>query len=493
MSLDLGFRYEYNGAPFNAPGLPYPGTDFSNIACFPSAGVTCNTRQQADGSQWGPRAGVTYSPEFLGSRKTVFRAGFGVFYDVVYTNISDNTQASAPNAASPQINSSSSANGNRGTANWFENFASLNPNPLPTNTAEPITNHLLSPRTIHWNLGFERELPWATALRVNYVGERGEHLYGNENLNPFVNEDLIGPDRVIPTRGAIIARDNSGDSNYTGLWAEVDHRFSHSFLFRGSYTLGKSMDDVSEIFTTNNQSSYPSSRFPNNRGTSDYGPSGYDHRQRLVLSYIWTPPLWHTEGVMKVAGNIVNHWSFAGITQFQAGTPENVEVGYDTNGDGIFNDRPALANPKAPLTTYAFDDSWFYGVSQGTLCSGPSYWYTNNPCEVVQPTDVHWIVTPFGQEVKNAVGRNSLYTPGFQQWDITIQRSFKIWENVQFDFRGDLFNAFNHGEANVVSTTLTTGIPTDQFTGPNGTNTFANYPLGITGHRNAQFFGRIRF
>ncbi|HEY1159686.1 MAG TPA: carboxypeptidase regulatory-like domain-containing protein, partial [Terracidiphilus sp.] len=39
LSLDIGFRYEYNGAPFNAPGTPYPGIDYGNAACFPSPGV----------------------------------------------------------------------------------------------------------------------------------------------------------------------------------------------------------------------------------------------------------------------------------------------------------------------------------------------------------------------------------------------------------------------------------------------------------------------
>ena len=61
------------------------------------------------------------------------------------------------------------------------------------------------------------------------------------------------------------------------------------------------------------------------------------------------------------------------------------------------------------------------------------------------------------------------------------------------DFRGDLFNAFNHGQLGVASTTLTSGIPTDAYTGDNGTNTFANYPIGVSGHRNAQFFVKIRF
>jgi hypothetical protein len=497
LSLDLGFRYEYSGAPFNADGTPYPGIDMSNIGCFPSATVTCNLKQTADGSQWGPRAGVAWSPELFGAHKTVIRTGFGVFYDVIFTNIIDNIQASAPNAASPVITSSTTANGHRGTAGWYEQFANLNPNPRPTNTQQPISDHLLSPRTMHWNLNVEQELPWATTFQVGYVGERGTHLYGNTNLNPYVNDNFSAA-RVIPTRGSIVVRDNSGDSEYAGLWSELDHKFNHSFLMRVSYTLGHSFDDVSEIFTTNNESSYQFSRYPTGRGTTDWGPSGYDHRQRLVASYIWTPAVWHTEGGMKVVGNVVNHWAIAGISQFQSGTPENVEVGYDVDGDGISNDRPVLGNKKAPLATYAFDASWL-GYASGTLCSGPSVWYTNDDCHVVDPASVHWVVPAFGTHPANPVGRNSLYSPGFQQWDMNIQRSFKLHEKVTLDFRGEMFNIFNHGEVDVSNpygiyenSTLATGVNTDAYNN-NGTNTFANPAPAVTGHRHARLFIKISF
>ncbi len=242
---------------------------------------------------------------------------------------------------------------------------------------------------MHWNLDIEQELPWASSFTVSYVGERGEHLYGNTNLNPYVN-DWFSTARVVPNRGEIVVRDNSGDSEYAGLWTQFDHKFSRSLLFRAAYTYSKMMDDVSEVFTFNNESSYPFSRYPTPRGTTDWGPSSYDHRQRLVLSYVWQPPVWHTDGAMKVAGNIVNHWSVAGITQFQTGSPLNVEDGsptdlLDVDGDGISNDRPEVGNPKAPLDTYAFDDSWYPGAPTGALCSGPSLWYTPLPCEPVTP------------------------------------------------------------------------------------------------------------
>ncbi|MGA3048889.1 MAG: carboxypeptidase regulatory-like domain-containing protein [Terracidiphilus sp.] len=501
LSLDLGFRYEYNGAPFNATGTPYPGIDETNIACFPlTPGATCNTKQQADGSQWGPRAGIAWSPTLFGQHKTVIRSGFGVFYDVVFTNIIDNIQASAPNAASPQITSSTTANGNRGTNTWYEQFANLNKSPLPTNTAEPIKDHLLSPRTMHWNLNLEQELPWATTVQVGYVGERGEHLYGNTNLNPYVNDNFSAA-RVIPTRGSIIVRDNSDDSEYSGLWSELDHKFNHQFLFRASYTFGRAFDDGSEIFTTANESSYQFSRYPTPRGTTDWGPSEYDHRQRLVLAYIWTPAVWHTEGAMKIVGNIANHWALAGITQFQSGSVHNVEVGYDNDGDGISNDRPMLGNPKAPMATYAFDSSWL-GDAPGTYCSGPSVWNSNDNCHPVTADSVHWLVGPFGTHPATPVGRNSYYGPGYQQWDVNIQRSFKLYERLTMDFRGELFNVFNHGEVDTFdpqigetfleNTTLVTGIPSDAYNNF-GTNTFASpYPV-TSGHRHARLYLRFQF
>jgi len=476
------------------------GIDVKNAACFPlDPGSNCNTKQVADGSEWGPRAGIAWSPTLLGQHKTVIRTGFGVFYDVVFTNIIDNIQATAPNAASPTITSSSTANGHRGTASWYEQFANLNHSPLAGNTAEPIVNHLLSPRTMHWNLNIEQELPWSTTFQVGYVGERGEHLYGNTNLNPFLNDNFSG-DRVIPTRGSIIIRDNSDDSEYAGLWSELDHKFNHQFLFRASYTFGKAMDDGSEIFTTANESSYQFSQYPTPRGTTDWGPSEYDHRQRLVLSYIWTPAVWHTEGAMKIVGNVVNHWALAGVTQFQSGTAHNVEIGYDNDGDGISNDRPAVGNKKAPMNTYAFDASWL-GETPGTLCSGPSVWNSFDDCHVVSADSVHWVVGEFGTHQPNAIGRNSYFGPGYQQWDANVQRSFKLTERVTLDFRGELFNAFNHGQvdtSNSVSgltlenTTLVSAIPSDQFN-DFGTNTFATAEPATNGHRHARFFVRFSF
>jgi hypothetical protein len=498
LSVDFGIRYEYNGAPFNAPGTPYPGIDPANPACFPSGTTTCNMRETPDSKNWGPRLGVAYSPTFWGQHQTVVRAGVGMFYDGLFTNIIDNIQASAPNNSAKNINSLTSAALPRGTANWstYTNFAGVSKAPLPTDVANPILDHLLSPKTFHWNLNVQQEMPGGFLAQASYVGERGEHLYGQTEFNPYVNSWFSGA-RNINSRGRIILRDNSEDSNYSGLWAELDKKMNTHLLFRAAYTYSRAEDDGSEIFTFNNESSYASGRYPSDRRVTDWGLSEYDHRQRLVLSYVLNPPVLHTEGGMQVIGDIINRWSIAGITQFQSGSPENVEVGsaLDVNGDGIVNDRPILSNPNAPLTTYAFDDSWNYfdGTSHGTICSGPAFWYTNDPCHVVSPSSVHWIVPPFfGSRPSSTIGRNSLISPGFQLWDMNIQRSFTIWRESSLDIRGEFFNIFNHGNAGIENTSLISGILTDAYSN-SGNNIFANPTPTVNGNRSARVFLRITF
>jgi len=493
LSIDLGMRYEYNGAPFNAPGTPYPAVSLNNLNCNPLvAGSNCNTKQQSDFTEWGPRLGIVYSPTIVGQYKTVFRSGFGVFYDVLFTNIIDNIQASFPNAAAGLITGNTATNP-RGTSAWAGQFANLSHTPDPEDTAEPIVNNLQLPRTFHWNFNIEQELPWSTSLSVSYVGELGQNLYGNEVPNQFVN-DYLSAARVIPGFGEIEVRDNSGKSNYNGLWTEFDHKFNHNFLFRASYTFARSLDDTSEVFSAGSESSLSTVRYPAPRSATEYGLSAYDHRQRLALTYVYTPAVWHAQGAMKIAADVVNHWQVAGITQFQSGSPENVEVGFDVNGDGITNDRPVVSNAKAPLATYAVDDSWFNGpgTSTGTLCSGPSFYYTNNACQVVAASSVHWVVPAIGTQAKNEVGRNSLIGPGFQQWDMNITRSIPVHERYKFDVRGEFFNIFNHGEGAVENTTLATGVVTDPFEN-NGVNNFANLAPTVTGHRHARIFLKFSF
>src|SRR6185295_9806954 len=61
--------------------------------------------------------------------------------------------------------------------------------------------------TQNWQLGIQRELPWAMALEASYVGNKGTRLpSGLENLNqvpssylslgPLLQQDISSPDAI---------------------------------------------------------------------------------------------------------------------------------------------------------------------------------------------------------------------------------------------------------------------------------------------------------
>ena len=495
LTVELGFRYEYEGAPFNS--ATYPAFDLTNPACTnPSvsgSGVPqfCNIKEKPDTGDYGPRFGFAYSPEFLG-KKTVLRGGFGIFYDGLFTNIIDNTQASSPNAASPEVISNT---GGRGLANFSSYLTNGSLSPIPTlqNTIESMSPSIVSPKTLQWNLNVQQDLGHGFISQIGYVGTRGEHLYGTTESNPVVGPYTTG-DRLFNNLGRVIVRDNSGDSIYHSAQVEIKRAFAHGFLMRAAYTWSKFEDDVSEIFTTDNFSTYGMLQYPFPRKDIDYGQSALDVRHRLVTSYVYAPPAWHPDGKLRFAGAVVNGFQLSGIDIFASGNPGNVEVGYDYNGDGISNDRPVLSNPGAPQASYAFDRGFYYDGNPG-LCNGPDLWYYGN-CVTVTASQVHYLVPALGGPnyttlEQPVVQRNSFRTLGNQEHDLSIQRSFHIHESQNLYFRAECFNVLNQGYTGAPNLTLTSGVlPSDGSLGP---TTFADFEPTIGGHRNLRFYLKYAF
>jgi len=486
LSMDFGVRYEYNGAPFNELG--YPGFNSTDPACFP-----CNVRQQPDKNNIAPRIGFNYSP--IAGGKTVISGGFGLFYDHVFSNIIANVQGSSPNSATKLI--LNDQNSSRGTANWSGVLDRItNRNPLPTDSANVIAAHLLDPENYQWNLRVQQELPAAFVLSVAYVGNRGAHQYATTEFNPL----QAGGPRLFPTRGRIVREDNTNDSMYHAGQVNLEHKMQHGVTVRAAYTYSKNMDTGSEIFTSDNWSTYAERQYPNPRGL-EWGPSAFDNRHVFSLTYLYNPPVWHTDGAKRFAAAVVNHWTIAGITSMYSGAPINVETSdiYDWNGDGIGNDRPMLANPKAPTSSYAVHGTDFFADAlEGEYCDGAYAFTTSDDCHPVTLDQVHWVLAPYLTQ-GNDIRRNARYALFNQQWDMSVQRGFHLGEHHTVDFRAESFNVFNHALTNqpatstqpshFVNSTLTSGI----LAPGQGTTTFLNYGLTNSGGRQLRFLLKYSF
>jgi outer membrane receptor protein involved in Fe transport len=456
-TLDLGLRYEYWGTVGNI--LPFPTL---NTAIFPQglpAAVFPNylsTKQQGDKNNFAPRVGFAWTPKFgqrfLGQDKTVIRAGFGMFYDGIFTNILDNSASSVPNVQGGTLTApAASAPGAppRGFPNATGLLTGIQPVANPTATLDTMSTHILNPLTYQYNLDIQRELPGGFILTAAYVGTRGEHLFANQEYNSINPKTGL---RLNPNLGDVVVRDNAGDSHYNSGQLTVDRKFSHGLLLRGAYTYSKLIDDASEIFTTTGFSTFSQNLF-NQKG--DYGLSAYDRRHRFVATYIWDLPYPQnsSKAGMKVLSQVVRGWQWAGTFTVQSGAPETITDGFDNNGDGRSGDRPDLANLAVPINYspaclnptgtcdtgvgFSFDGVHFvdFNSSFGADPVTGAFTATKN--------QFHYVVINQPGHLGD-IGRNTFIGPGQWYYNTSVQRSFKFMERQSLTLRVELFNAFNH-------------------------------------------------
>jgi len=438
LTIDYGIRYEFQNNPENQ--IPYPAVDLSKVPfdTFPRP-----VKVKEDGNNWGPRFGMAYTPKFweglFGQDKTVFRLGYGMFYDAFFTNILDNTAAGSPNAV---VGTNGSVTG-RGTAGALGYAVSPVLNPLSAVTS--VDSNLRNPFTHQWNVNIERELPWDLLVTAAYVGTRGSHLFINQQFNPNTGYSAgYGSPylpRVNPAQGSIGVRTNSGDSIYHGFNVKVERRFTKGLMLRSAYTFGKAIDNGSEVFTITGGSSYPQVNGPAGLKL-ERGLSAYDVRHRWVLAYVYNVPgiPKYSNGFVNALGFLTRDWSWSGTTTLQSGVPDTVYFyGLDTDGDGnAYNNRPYMGNPAAPIASVGID-GLYLGETPGQL-------YNYDTGVPVTTNDVRWIVKPGAGNV----GRNTYIGPGSIRFDMAFNRSFKMpkMENHEFQVRGEFFNIFNHPNNN---------------------------------------------
>ena len=379
-----------------------------------------------------PRAGFAYNPHggLFADGKTVFHAGFGIYYDGDFSNIVVNAAQSSPNAVA-QLATSTAVDG-LGNSNAL--IGTLTPTLSPTASVLSVTNNLVNPYTYQYNLGFERELPFNLKLTTNYVGSRGVKLFDNRMYNYFTpTNGIAATTRLNAARGPISARGNFATSEYNSLQAELSRSFVRGITFRLAYTLSKDLDNASEIFTTfASPTSYQADLSPSGL-RQDWGNSAWDHRNYVVGSYVWAPKGYQVSNQLAngVVGALTRHWTISGVERFQSGPYSTFNInGYDTNGDGTTtNDRPVVSNINAPLNTAAIDASYL-GGTQGTYYSLNTY---NNPNTtplkqkvLIDPSTVHFILQRGQSFLSQEVSRNSFLNPGYQQHDVAVEKGFGL-------------------------------------------------------------------
>lgn len=402
---------------------------------------------------FAPRLGLAYQI----TNKLVFRAGYGIFYggeeNGPFSNpspgfnppffVTENfTQPCFLSAANPNPNQPNCALQGPGNvpfsslAGGFPANSLTDPN-TPTLFSE--SQHLATPYTQQWHLGFEYQLPAQTMLQVSYAGSHGANLYGMYNGNQAQPDVAFctsngnspqncptAPRRPFPTIDGTIYTLRANDiSNYDSLQVHFEKRLSHGLQFGASYTYAHALDDASSASLGSlNNGDFRNELYPG----LEYGNADFDVRHRFVIDYAYQLPFGHGQkfagGASGALNQIIGNWQISGITTAQTGnwftitesgaiTPVSTS---DGGGAVAFNSqRPnVVGNPNGKPCV------------PGTLFNTCAFAVDNT-------------FFTFGD-----AGRNIVRGPGLQNWDLTISKLFPVREQMHLEFRTDFFNIWNH-------------------------------------------------
>jgi len=429
LTLNLGMRYElpmpwYQNNNYwgsfspgqqsvvypNAPrGLVFPGDPG-----FPRGLV------QTDHNNFGPRIG--FGLDATGDNKTVVRGGFGVFYDAITANIIQN--GTQPFRYSYTINAPYSlADPLRGlqslpaTVNLRNPVFTTNPPPQLTFPSPAMR----TPYTMQYNVTVQRQIVRDTVIEAAYVGKLGRKLLDDLSFNPAIyapgatvaNENT----RVVyPGFGNLNTMGSFANSAYNALQTRIIKRYANRFMFQGTYTWSKSMDNFSggTGASVTDTASTPNPFHLKN----EWAPSDFYAKHIASAAVIWDMPALRQSRtwLREAAGG----WQLALRYTARSGNPINVVTGADNALSGTPQQRPNVnGNPvlSSDRSTAAKLSEWFDPSVFSTPAAGT-----------------------FGD-----LGRNALIGPGLTSTNAALLKNFPFThrEGVKLQFRAEAFSLFN--------------------------------------------------
>ncbi len=433
----------------------------------PSQGLVQTSHlYNAPKGNFGPRVSLAWAPtrSLLPGRQTVFRAGFGIYYDTIpLTNFEEGL---AQNPVGPTAGFTIVPNTPIPFDVGVAIFGTGAPTP-PFNVAS-IQRNLKTPNSQEWNINIQQELSQRFVFQLAYVGNHSIHQlqlldinqpplgagYGPGCVNPpsFDCEQAARPyNSRFPTLSQINTISSPGYAHYHSLQATLKSNAFHGLTSQVSFTWSHNMDTASEVEDFFGTSGYVPQDSTNLKGS--YGNSEFDQRRALIISYIYAIPGPKTGNAL---GYTLKDWQVSGTTTMRDGLATPLLTFGDESGVGNFHTR--------------FD------------CVGPIHYQLR---DFTQP---YASVSSFSDPAPGTFGncpRNPLVAPGLNSWDISLQRTFKMGERFAFQFRTSFFNAFNHPNFAEPSPDISTRISATADDG-----SFDSH-FGVGGPRNIQFMGKL--
>jgi hypothetical protein len=431
LTLNIGVRYEYHPGYSEVNGQqsvfdietgkivvpdgalsrvsPLLPRGYVDVVEASQAGLPSQTLIRTDRNNFAPRFGLAWRPF---GPNTVFRAGYGIFYDVV---------PRAVNAGGSPFVINEPAHTNPAGAPTV-----ILPRVFPATASGPTTvglpagtrTDLRDPFSMQYNATIEHQR-WDTGFRISYIGTNTRQGQWGYNINQPIPDArrFIEKPRRFPNYPAITYITNGAGHQYHSLTVEANRKMARGLYYQISWTWARDIGDL-------------------DRGVS--GEDAYNRqRERAVWldmpthrpsgNVVWELPFGRGRQFLSGAGRtldaFVGSWELSGIFSYYSGqflTPQ--WTGPDPTGTAFTN---STTPAQLTIRPNHLRDA---NLDERTT----SRWF--DPTAFAPPT-----LGSFGTAAKGVVKG-----PPSNVWHIGLAKTFRITEHVQL--RWDLIaaNAFNH-------------------------------------------------
>jgi hypothetical protein len=383
---------------------------------------------------FAPRLGFAYQA----ITNTVLRGAAGLYFNMMPPGYMNNSFGGTPFTASPTF---SQPAGNVPSITMNAPFAATGA--FAANYGVSAEHQLITPRTFQYNLAIEHQFSKGLDIRFGYVGQHNmkqNNTGGSGNIVPNIN--LSQPPQVGVTVQStnLVQPFSSIGLNNTPLYHSLLNELQ--FGLHKRYSNGVSLNaeyQWTRVIGTENMEN-PSGIAPRD----SYGPLAGITPQVLQVNYTYMLPMGHNKLLFANAGDFVNKlisgWQVSGTTSFQTGQPFSVSYTAPGSPVGQVSGRANRVSGVALYPAKKTRTQWF---NPAAFTAPPCYnSIATGPCATVYAQGVAAGVPTYA--TYGTSGYDMLRGPGWQNWDMNLQKTTTWRERYHLELRADSFNVFNH-------------------------------------------------
>lgn len=520
LSLSYGLRYEYNTPPRELNSRIENTFNSSAVnSLLPALRSYIDGRTEIydpERHNFAPRVGIAYARRMFGSsRETVFRAGYGIYYDQILGAVVSQSRNVFPNFLTLNFGGGTSQFNTSGaldlfspatvgfcrnpTCTIFDAFRQpgtlnrLNPNVSLQELFGSVstflsaggfgvtlpTRQLKTPMAQHYSFTVEQPLGRSMVVSFAYVGTQGRHLLrvntpnAGENIGIVIDDFDVGTisgfprlfgfvfPPTIPSSTAISRP--SGLSSALGavnlIETSANSRYdAFQVQLRGRFVQRLQFQAAYTLGKATDEVSdvfdtAGASALPQDftNLAAERGPANFDARHRISYNLIYTLPAFNDRS--HAFRSIFGGLEIASTGQFQTGQPFTVNSIFDVNGDGNFTDR--------------------LNSLSGIMVTGDR----RQPLRLTTSNTTSLLALDFQN---GSIGRNTFRAGNVWTTDVAVIKTISFSERFKMIFRTEIFNIFNRANF---------GIPVRFLEAP----AFGQATDTVTPGRRVQFALKLNF